>query len=513
MISQVVWTALLFSAIGSAFSYDINSYNSDLGVYVGDLSSTESDIAGQVFIVNATTLQIFNLTFTPVQQDLYFWLDVKESPTKDGIKAETHEYGITPLGPFPADQDRVVVHVPEKHRLEEFKSFSIYSFKTDKSFGSLIFPENLKIPKSVALAAEFSGKRYKLRSGPLYVIDRRTIKVYGFTFEGNKAPKTYFYAGRGSSVSYSSGVKIAIRGKDVKEISEISENYRGGKDIILELPENYDIFHIDWISVYCYKYRVNFGAVLVPTDDTLANLPPYVPTIARNSEEKPAARGVLKGSVERRNFTFQLGDTENCKNLYGFPALRSPKYVWHVNSLMTPDLYLMRNVTYTFNVEGGREKMIPEFYNPLYIGDDENGGYNELSENEAERVTIYSQGPVESNVGPLCLWMHNKEKSANTPDMYLDCDGWPEDVHSFAFTPNETTPSVLYYNSGNNFNMGGRIFIVDELPEDVADNVEAPYSREKWHTLAMSRQRADKVNGGKATLAAIFLMIVTIILI
>lgn len=53
---------------------------------------------------------------------------------------------------------------------------------------SVVFPENVKIPKSVKLSTEFSGKRYQLRSGPLYVIDRRTIKVYGFTFEGNKAP-------------------------------------------------------------------------------------------------------------------------------------------------------------------------------------------------------------------------------------------------------------------------------------------------------------------------------------
>ncbi|EFO82455.1 hypothetical protein CRE_00223 [Caenorhabditis remanei] len=510
MISQVVRTFLLSFVISSVFCHDINTYNADYGVYVGELSSPESDISGQVFVVNATTLQIFNLTFSPTQQDLYFWLDTKETPTKEGVKAHTYEYGITSLGPFPEDNDRVVVHVPEKNRIDDFKSFSIYSFKTDKNFASLVLPEALKIPKSVALTTEFSGKRYSLRSGPLYVIDRRTIKVYGFTFEGNKAPKTYFYAGRGASVSYSSGVKVAIRGKDEKEISEISENYRGGKDIILELPENYDIFHIDWISVYCYKYRVNFGSVLVPTDDTLANLPPYVPSFKRNSDEKSMTRGVLKGSAERRNFTFQLGDIEHIKNYNG--NLRSPKYVWHVNSVMTPDLYLLRNVTYNFNVEGGREKMIPEFYNPLYIGDDENGGYNELSENEIERVTVHSPGPIESNTGPLCLWMHNKDKSANEPDTFLDCDGWPEDVHSFAFTPNETTPSVLYYNSGNNFNMGGRIFIVDELPEDIADSAEVPYNRERWHTLALSRQRADKVNGGKATLAAVFLIILTIMI-
>ena len=133
MISQVVRTFLLSFVISSVFCHDINTYNADYGVYVGELSSPESDISGQVFVVNATTLQIFNLTFSPTQQDLYFWLDTKETPTKEGVKAHTYEYGITPLGPFPEDNDRVVVHVPEKNRIDDFKSFSIYSFKTDVS--------------------------------------------------------------------------------------------------------------------------------------------------------------------------------------------------------------------------------------------------------------------------------------------------------------------------------------------------------------------------------------------
>ncbi|CAB3399362.1 unnamed protein product [Caenorhabditis bovis] len=504
---------LLTIAAHLGSGHEINTYNSDFGVFLGELSNGEFDIGGQVFLVNGTTLQIFNFTFNNAEKDAYFWLDVKDTPTREGVKAHTYEYGITPIGAFPESSDRVVVHIPEKHRIDDFKSFSVYSFKQERNYGSVVFPENMKIPKSVKLSSEFSGKRYKLRSGPLYVIDRRTIKVYGFTFEGNKAPKTYFYAGRGATVSYASGVKVGIRGKDGEDVSEITENYRGGKDIILELPENYDIFHIDWISVYCTKFRVNFGNVLVPSDDSLSTLPPYVkPTKVPKEDQDNAERGILRGSPMRRNFTFQLADTEHNKPYKGFPYLRSPRYIFYVNGVKTPDLYLQRNITYTFNVEGGKDKMIPEFYNPLYIGDDENGGYTQLSTNEVEKINVYSSENVETHAGPLCLWMHAKRKTEDIPDMYLDCDGWPEEVQSFMFTPNETTPALLYYNSATNFNMGGRIFIVDELPENVTDAVEIAHSREKWHTLALNRQHEQELNNAKTTLAAFLLIACSIML-
>ncbi|CAI5454614.1 unnamed protein product [Caenorhabditis angaria] len=196
-------------------THEINSYNSDFGVFLGELNGN-SDIAGQVFLVNSSTLQIFNFTFD-ASQNAHFWFDVKESATPDGLKGITNEYGISPIGNFPKGQDRVVVHIPEKHKIDDFKSFSVYDFKADRNFGSISLPENMKIPHSVVLSNEFAGKRYKLMSGPVYVIDRRTIKVYAFTFQGDKAPKTYFYAGRGSGVAIESGEKVAIRGKDIDE--------------------------------------------------------------------------------------------------------------------------------------------------------------------------------------------------------------------------------------------------------------------------------------------------------
>lgn len=62
----------------------------------------------------------------------------------------------------------------------------------------------------------------------------------------------------------------------------MNERYRGGQDIIIDLPAEYDINHIDWLSVYCYKFRVDFGHV--PIMNVSQRIPPYVPPQKRVSQ-------------------------------------------------------------------------------------------------------------------------------------------------------------------------------------------------------------------------------------
>lgn len=61
----------------------------------------------------------------------------------------------------------------------------------------------------------------------------------------------------------------------------MNERYRGGQDIIIDLPAEYDINHIDWLSVYCYKFRVDFGHVSIL--NISQRIPPYVPPQKRVS--------------------------------------------------------------------------------------------------------------------------------------------------------------------------------------------------------------------------------------
>lgn len=57
-----------------------------------------------------------------------------------------------------------------------------------KNYGSVSIATTIEPPSGDFLSEKLSGAKYNLGSGPILLLDRRTIKIYGFSFEGDKAP-------------------------------------------------------------------------------------------------------------------------------------------------------------------------------------------------------------------------------------------------------------------------------------------------------------------------------------
>ncbi|VDK52379.1 unnamed protein product [Cylicostephanus goldi] len=128
----------------------------------------------------------------------------------------------------------------------------------------------------------------------------------------------------------------------------MNERYRGGQDLIIDLPADYDIQHVDWLAIYCYKFRVDFGHVAI--SNVSSRIPPYVPPQKRFDDISPVDGWPtisLLGNENRRNFTFQLGVPGGKKGYQAMARARPAKYVWYVNGLLA-DIYLKRGVTYSF---------------------------------------------------------------------------------------------------------------------------------------------------------------------
>lgn len=87
-----------------------------------------------------------------------------------------------------------------------------------QNLATVQIPENLVIPRTQLLHDELRGQRYGLSSGVIQLLDARTVKIFGFMFQGDKAPDGYFYVGRGLNVSREAGVKAVIRGRDSPEL-------------------------------------------------------------------------------------------------------------------------------------------------------------------------------------------------------------------------------------------------------------------------------------------------------
>ncbi|EJW87937.1 hypothetical protein WUBG_01153 [Wuchereria bancrofti] len=498
-----VWFLTILSGADADSNLTINSYDPEYGVYIGELPDpSDADIKGRVYIVNETTLQIINFTYNGKAPDLYFWLDRNNAPSIEGLKIPSFEFGIAPIGPY-KNAERVVLVLPGLHKISSFKSFSLFCFKFEHNFGTIPIPDTVIIPKPQFLATELRGSRYSVGSGPILIIDRRTIKIFGFTFDGDKAPDGYFFVGRGPNVAHDSGVKVLIRGRDTAGmITAMNERYRGGRDIIIDLPAEYDINHIDWLSVYCYKFRVDFGHVSIM--NVSQRIPPYVPPQKRFDDiELSKIDGwpliSLLGTDDRLNFTFQLGPPGGRRGYQFMAHARPAKYVWYVNGYLA-DIYLKRGVTYTFNVEGGNDKSTSDFYNPLYISDDPFGGYAKLSNDERKQVKIMAGHNPNETAGHLCLWSHDggDDEEADKFNSFIEyrhslklkCTETSKTA-TFHFTPTAETPDTLYYQSYSTYNMGWKIHVVDDLPKDIADFVEEPYQYDIWlqqHNLLNARE-------------------------
>jgi len=166
-----------------------------------------------------------------------------------------------------------------------------------------------------------------------------------------------------------------------------------------------------------------------------------------------------------------------------------------VNGYMTPELWLQRGVTYTFNIEGGDDPSTENFYNPLYISDEPFGGYMKLSDIEKKQIHVFlgienGKSLMKGNstsAGRLCVWSQTNPN--DDPDKFKDFQSYREALQLqcragnpgvLQWTPDRNTSNTVYYQSYVSYNMGWKIVVVDEIPPNLPDFKEAPYKYEIW---------------------------------
>ncbi|VDO96523.1 unnamed protein product [Soboliphyme baturini] len=430
-------------------------------------------------------------------EDLYFWIDSEAKLSASGSKVATLEFGEKPL---PAcKEQQVVLLLPPGMAITDFRTLGLWSPSKSVSYGYIRLPDHTNPPRAQflpsGLKATLKGLRYNAGSGPMLVMDRRTVKIYGLRFDGNKAPDTYFFVGKGDEPRRGAGVKVPVRGKDTADsITSLSEAYTGDKDVVIELPADHDIYNIDWISLYCYRFAVNFAHVTV--HNLSSHIPPYIPpktdTNAFDAKQvEPWPVVTLLGRGRNTNFTFQLGPPGGQKGYQSYARVKSAPYVWYINGYMAPEIWLQRGVQYNFLINGGDNPSEEGEFNPLYISDDPYGGFDKLPEEDKKLITVYAgidqnykplvRGNLKS-AGRLCLWNYrNPAEDADAHATFrsfkqtleLVCDNGKSGY--LTWTPDSKTPDVLYYQSYVNFNMGWKIMVTDEIPAELPDADEETY--------------------------------------
>lgn len=182
----------------------------------------------------------------------------------------------------------------------------------------------------------------------------------------------------------------------------------------------------------------------------------------------------------------------------------SPGLVWYINGLMAPIIHVQRGKTYTFRIEGGEtyDKSY-RFYHPFYITDDPYGGYLMQNTSQRNQQKIFAGmqfekapgsppksksnkpqpvqqpqlvgKPMSTAVGRLCVWLPsdiNLIRKAESHQSFaqfrskLDYSCVAGEPGVVQWTPNITTPDVVYYQSYTQRNMGWKIIVRDETSID-----------------------------------------------
>ena len=153
-------------------------------------------------------------------------------------------------------------------------------------YGEVRIPVGFDYPRPQRLSA-LSGI-HKVSSDKVYVVDAQTFLIPNFTYDG-AAPGYYYYNYKYNSffsfyIIYTfikidaffwvgTGPKpgqVGVKVPDENGKLDILRRY-DTKTLVLTLPGDLTVFDIEWLSIWCQAFGVDFGHIRIPKS---LNVPP-----------------------------------------------------------------------------------------------------------------------------------------------------------------------------------------------------------------------------------------------
>ncbi|XP_014613047.1 PREDICTED: protein Skeletor, isoforms B/C [Polistes canadensis] len=255
IVSGLLFCIFVGSHVGQARN-GTNYY----GREIGSFAKYAHGIKGIIYAADDTTIFIKGFSYDGTGPDAYFWVGNSSRPSPNGyIVPYPEDYkGRDPPVLKAYDNTDIVLKLPQGKRLRDIKWLSVWCRRFTVDFGDIFIPPDLEVPKPRVLP-EFSRLAHGLRSGNISILDSKTIYIPNLHYDG-AGPDAYFWVGNGME-PHILGIKVP------NEIGSL-EPLRGyqGEDIEIVLPDNFTVYDIDWLAVWCVQYKQNFGYVLIPKD-------------------------------------------------------------------------------------------------------------------------------------------------------------------------------------------------------------------------------------------------------
>jgi transposase len=138
-----------------------------------------------------------------IVSDAYFWAGATVRPSNIGFIIPD-EYGKTNKLRQYVNKD-IRIRIPDDKKIKVIKWLSVWDIRDNRNFADVYIPDGFQSPAPQEIS-EFSRYSHNVKSGPVIIIDSKTIKIPDFTYDGS-SKSAYFWVGTGPQPN-SAGKKI-----------------------------------------------------------------------------------------------------------------------------------------------------------------------------------------------------------------------------------------------------------------------------------------------------------------
>jgi len=259
---RILVVLVLFAIVTGVWSSGSDAY---YGKLIGSLESQVDGIRGDVYAVDARTLFVKGFSYDGQEEPgAVFYAGTSPRIGQNGFVIPNEDGSTESLSKAYRNQD-LTLTLPEGRTLKEIRWLAVWSRTFTESLSEVKIPAGFAYPRPQRLGA-IRGL-HNVSSDRVYIVDAQTFLIPNFTYDGG-APDAFFWVGSGSDPT-----KDGFKGFKVADENGKTEPLRryDAKTLVLTLPGHQTVFDIDWFSVWCRAFGIDFGHIRIPAN---LNVPP-----------------------------------------------------------------------------------------------------------------------------------------------------------------------------------------------------------------------------------------------
>ncbi|KAI2803162.1 hypothetical protein BLOT_007285 [Blomia tropicalis] len=241
-------------------SFPVEPY---LGRFAGSFQDFGGNgITGDLYLVNNHALFLYNFSYDGQGTEVYFKVGSSREPNQNGVIIPDELGRVHKLSKYSGQN--LLLALPREITSKQVRWLSLWSNTFRASIGHVLVLHQVQVPDKIELGMLLATKDL-VRAEGVVAVDDKTILIKKLYYRGTKGSNCGFYVGTGTGPNVY-GFKIPDENGNFGRL----RNYFN-EDIILRLPRDLSLVHLDWFAINDPQQKQSYG--YVPIGRNL-NVPP-----------------------------------------------------------------------------------------------------------------------------------------------------------------------------------------------------------------------------------------------